>query len=453
MIILREWQSAALPRCLEAVRSGKRGIVSAVMGSGKSVLIAEVVAAALEGLPEHWRIVVTTPTVRLVEQLHATLEERIGPVGMWYTHASRVERVTVACIPSAPSLAEHTPDCALWIADEAHRTESATIQATADALHPYASLGFTATPYLSDSRRRLHHFDELVHEYGVQRAIADGVVVPPEVVHYSGTETFCDAAIREMVALEDGPGLITATDILDAEEYAETIPGAAAIHSRLSRRVQTALLDRLRTGDLRCLVQVRLLSEGVDLPWLRWLALRVPISGRVPFCQLVGRVLRSSPGKTSARILDPLDLFNVHGLSFEAMLGGGGVEESEDDELRGIADTARESLHVDMPVFYSAMASYLRKLALALYAIGAVQREVKGGSWRRDFASGKQIACAVRMRWATQHAPEPHRGMLRDAIAAVQDLTRGDVSDLLEVLFYLGRVKTWPQLGRTEDAD
>jgi hypothetical protein len=253
------------------------------------------------------------------------------------------------------------------------------------------------------------------------------------------------------VALEDGPGLITATDILDAEAYAEMIPGAAAIHSRLSRRAQTVLLDRLRTGDLRCLVQVRLLSEGVDLPWLRWLALRVPISGRVPFCQLVGRVLRSWPGKTSARILDPLDLFNVHGLSFEAMLGGGGVDTSEEDELRGFADTARESLHVDLPVFYDAMASYLRKLALMLYAIGAVQREVKGGSWRRDFASGKQIDCAVRMRWATQHAPEPHRGMLRTAIQKAQDLTRGDVSDLIEVLFYLGRAKTWPALGRTED--
>lgn len=459
----RRWQYEALPRCLEAAKAGSRGVVSAVMGSGKSVLIAELVRLLLEGLGDGWHIVVTTPTIRLVDQLHETISEAVGDVGRWYTHAHDLHRVTVACTPSAPDLArairETSGRCAVWIADEAHRTESETIGSAAEALDPYSSIGFTATPYLSDPRKRLRHFDQLLFEYSAQAAMADGVVCQPVLVHYEGKASYADEAVLEMIRDEGGPGLVNAATIADAVEYSGRLCRegieARAIHSRMAKPEQELVIERLRIGELRCLVHVRLLSEGVDLPWLRWLALRQPVSSRVAFCQQVGRVLRAFPGKIHARILDPHDLFNEHGLSYEAMLGCQAEEPpSVDDAMRELAAEVSESDTVDLPIFFDAVSSYLRRLALALYSAGYARREIKSRGWRKDPPSPKQIQTADRMQWVLSYAPEPHNGALcraMDVIDSVESeffcqLNKGDVSDLLETLFVLARLRRWPAL-------
>jgi superfamily II DNA or RNA helicase len=43
----RKWQKEALPKAIAALREGRRPIVSAIMGAGKSILIAELVYQAL----------------------------------------------------------------------------------------------------------------------------------------------------------------------------------------------------------------------------------------------------------------------------------------------------------------------------------------------------------------------------------------------------------------------
>ena len=54
----RKWQKSALPVAIEALRGGKRPIISAIMGAGKSVLIAELVYQALKKLRPDYKIVV-----------------------------------------------------------------------------------------------------------------------------------------------------------------------------------------------------------------------------------------------------------------------------------------------------------------------------------------------------------------------------------------------------------
>ena len=62
----RDWQRAALPMALAALREGKRAVVSATIGSGKSILLAEL--ARLLPPPDGCVTVNTAPTVRLVDQ-------------------------------------------------------------------------------------------------------------------------------------------------------------------------------------------------------------------------------------------------------------------------------------------------------------------------------------------------------------------------------------------------
>jgi len=216
----RAWQRNALPVCLNALREGVRGVVHAVMGSGKSLLLAEVIAQQ----PSDARILVTTPTIALVEQLHATISQRLGePVGRVYTLRSDVQRVTVACVPSARRLLDRVPDWDLWIADEAHRTECDSL--TALDL-PAARLGMSATPYTGDGRGSLSLFEREIVRYDADDAIRDRVIVPPRVYPYTGGAEIPDDATGD-VALDlvcrhmlkrhnpEGPGIVNASSNIE----------------------------------------------------------------------------------------------------------------------------------------------------------------------------------------------------------------------------------------------
>jgi superfamily II DNA or RNA helicase len=165
----RAWQVKALERAQTATGSP---VIRAVTGAGKSILIAELAHLATG------RVLVTTPTVQLVDQLAATLTARGLTVGKFYTHAKDTDApVIVCCNPSLGELARLISPPALWIADECHKTESDEIKSVLETWSPERRVGVTATPYRSDADERLSLFDSLAYNYGPAEAIRDGVVV------------------------------------------------------------------------------------------------------------------------------------------------------------------------------------------------------------------------------------------------------------------------------------
>jgi len=272
----RPWQRAALPVCLDALATDKRGVVHAVMGAGKSLLLAEIVAA----LPDR-RVLITAPSIALVDQLHATVSARVGwSVGRVYTLRFEPRQITIVCAPSVRRLLAFTRDWDVWIADEMHRTECDSLPA--DDLPP-VRLGFSATPYTGDGRGTLSAFDAEIVRYDADAAIRDGVIVPPRVYPYMGGadvpddapgDVALDIVCRHMLERHrpEGAGIVNASSKAEAESVARWLTSigwpAEAIHSgHHDRAARIAALER---GELRCLVHVALLVEGVDLPWLRW---------------------------------------------------------------------------------------------------------------------------------------------------------------------------------------
>lgn len=447
MTVLRAWQAAALPRALDAVSRGDRGVISAVMGSGKSVLIA----AICEALPS-LRIVVTTPKIRLVEQLAATIGNGCGT---HYTHGKYAsQRVVVACNASAESLAGEWD---LWIADECHSTECGQMKAVADALRPRAALGFTATPFRAMRTEDLSLWSSLVCEYTAADAFRDGVCVRPTLVTWDGGETTIDEACVTMIRRTAGPGIVNATSIRDADQFVERLRvggiSATSVHSGLTAGDQRARIADLEAGDVRCVVHVNMLSEGVDLPWLQWICLRRDVRSRVRFCQEVGRILRAYPGKTTAYLLDPNDLLDSFGLSYEAMLAG----TRKDDETPETERLAREVMSEDdaLPVEermvrrLDAARRYTRRLYLAFVAAGRVVQKVTSTHWRRYEPSPRQIdtvGLALRGLARKTVVPLVHRKALAFVGDNASQLMRGDVSDLLSIGFAV-RDAGWPELG------
>lgn len=448
----RRWQAEAYTAIQEhyAASDSSPGVVAAVMGSGKSLVISEVAAGAAG------RVVVLTPTIRLVDQLHDDLAERLDePVGRYYTHKKEVEeRVIICCTPSAGKLTEELGQAtiALAIADEAHRTEADVIRGAIEALKPVNMVGFTATPYRASEYESLSLFDKILYSYSPIQAMEDGVIVPWDVVSWTGEQKSLNEACYEMIKDTKHPGLINAITIADAEFYAEYLNergfAADSIHSRLSQPERRDRLERLESGELRALVHVSMLKEGVNLPWLHWLALRRPTVSRVRFVQESGRVLRSYPGKTKATIFDPLDVCSQFSMTYAAALGW--------DEPEPVLDIVAESeeeveggIRIDetvMAVHLSEGESKIKALLSLLNQIQYVTGIWPSGKWRDRPLTTAQERMARRLRRSLGAVREADYDLLVEmsSSSCLERLTRGGASDLISIMKEVDERGVWP---------
>ena len=435
----RRWQAEALPVVASTLRAGRPALVSACTGAGKSIFLALLLLDLMERLQPGHSVVVTVPTESLVEQLASTLAGVLGSrrVGRWYGRIKRRRVVTVCCLPSLAGLVADLrlagERCALWVGDEAHRAEA--YAETIAALDPRCRLGVTATPYRSDTG--LTMWPELTYRYAIDDAIADGALVPLDVRRYPGRADPVDVTtatiemIHEHGALSLGPGIVSARDVADAEECAAELAeagiSAAPIHSRLPKREQAALISDLQAGRYAALVHVRMLSEGVDLPWLRWLALRTSHSRtRLGLVQEVGRVVRTHPGKPSGLVLDPLWLTYDIGLDHTADLDTDPDRETPRERERR---EARELIQLEREAEKTRRRSELDEwLAQQRIAALGPSRTDRG----TDPPTPGQVRALERYRKATRWLQGDDRMRVKELLEG--ELTARTAGDLIAVL-------------------
>lgn len=457
----RRWQAHALPIVLEAIETGEHGAVSACTGSGKSVLIAEVVSQALA---RGWgRVVVLTPTKRLVEQLAATIGARVGAsrVGRFYTQAKEAQAsVVIACNASSGTLADALDTLGggvgLLIADELHRTEAVGVQDAVDRLKPQRRIGFSATSFRSLESESIRLFRREIVRYTLADALRDGVVVPWEVIPWTRAATKLDDACLSMLRPYVGAGRIVANakSIPDAEGFAARATDAGiravAVHSRMTPEEQERRLDDLKDGRVRMVVFPSLLSEGVDYPWLQTLLLRRKSGAAVLFVQTVGRVLRTFPGKTKATILDPHGLFGTFSLLNEARLGPGGeLPDAASEEEEPSPDITGEQIDLWPAPEESELrplqtiaiwAALLRQAAEADGVVGARA----GVKLNASAPTPRQMDTLGRMLKGAGWLPPEHARLLRDAVAIRAIPSVEAASALIDVLGGLiARRSTW----------
>jgi len=391
------------------MRARRADVLSVATGCGKSYAQAEVAASIVTS--PRWAggpVIVSVPTEDLVKQMHVTMDARLpGRVGVFYGRKKQPRcDVIVTCAPSLGSLADalllakRRP--VAWIADECHRG-LASDQRLADIarLDPMTRCGWT-----------LHH-----------------------------TVTADDGLLAMLAARPpDGPGIVSAYDIADAEAYAERLTAAGipaqAIHSKLPLTGRAALLDDLRAGRLGALVHVRLLVEGVDLPWLDWLGARVERSalGQV---QEVGRILRTHLGKTAAHVYDPLDAGLVESFSTPARLGD--LEERAATEARTVI-AAERSRVIPLSEARVGAAHFARLLWESATRAGLpVAPTMSDRERQREESSDKQRAALRKYASGRIYVPAPARDGVRALCEAPEAIDHGTASRLLSVLVELGR--------------
>lgn len=154
-----------------------------------------------------------------------------------------------------------------------------------------AELYFT---YSDDTSVR-HTLDEVL-ELREEAWFRRGVALSPECNRH-----IVEASIQQCNAMRAETGVkhqvIAAACSVDharqvAALYEECGYVAAEIHSDMDEDEQEAVLERLRTGALDCIVQVQMLGEGFDHPRLSVGAIFRPFRSLAPYIQFVGRVMR-----------------------------------------------------------------------------------------------------------------------------------------------------------------
>ncbi|WP_211239394.1 DEAD/DEAH box helicase [Actinokineospora inagensis] len=244
----------------------------------------------------------------------------------------------------------------LILFDEGHHNVAESCDVLRAKFPAARIVSFSATPTRSDGRLMS---GEIVYTYPIYRAVQQGfvkhvkgLVLNPSSLRYVRREdgkevevsldevrrlgeedadfrrsivssketldTIVDASITELRRLRKATGenhLKIIASALNMEHckqivkaYAERGQHADYIHSREDSKANDAVLDKLESHDLDVIVQVRMLGEGFDHPYLSVAAVFSIFASLSPFVQFVGRIMRvikqQAPG-------DPLNYGSV----------------------------------------------------------------------------------------------------------------------------------------------
>jgi len=342
---LRPYQQAAVDGVRDSFRSGRRRpLLVAPTGSGKTVIFSFVTAsAAAKGN----RTLVLVHRAELLEQCHRSLSQMDVPHGL-IASGLTPDRSQLTQIASVQTLVRRfdrvlPPD--LIVIDEAHH---ATAGAWASVLSQYPNarvLGVTATPQRLDGKGLGQVFDDLIRGPEVTKLIDEGylckpVYYAPKTVDLTGVHMVAgdynraevaermdrptitgDAVIHYRKYAEGQPCIVFCTGIKHAEHVAQAFNAVGyrfkVIDGTLAKEERARRVLDLSSGALQGLVSVDIVSEGFDLPCVSTAILLRPTASLSLHLQQIGRVLRPSPGKQRAVILDHVGNCRRHGLAEE----------------------------------------------------------------------------------------------------------------------------------------
>jgi superfamily II DNA or RNA helicase len=330
---LRPYQQTAYDRTRAAYRAGKRAILLvAPTGAGKTTIGAHFVRrAADKGHPVVW---VAHREELLDQARERLLAEGIPRVGIIANDRATMNApVQVASLPTLVARAHRgLPPARVLVFDEAHHGPAETYLAIARAFQAQgaAILGLTATPERGDGRALGVAdggiFDEMVVVSSVRELQALGFLVP--------CVTYAPASFTKELSQDPVAAYLSRTPgerafvfcggrapVLHAEKTAAAFLAAgvqaATIHADTPWILRRARIEAFKTqspaalleaGTMErpplVLVNVYTLTEGVDVPEASCCILARGCGHAGMLLQMVGRVLRTAPGKTKATLID-----------------------------------------------------------------------------------------------------------------------------------------------------
>lgn len=337
--MLRDYQIDICSRVSEAFEHHRSVMVQMPTGTGKTVVLAELVKR-LKMKNEGLKILIVAHRRELVEQIKATIkrmkmDSRNITVESIQTISRRIDALDF--IPS------------LVVIDEAHHALAKTYKMMWDAWPDARFLGLTATPCRLNGKGFTYLFDVLVQSWdiptfikekwlsiydfvsiksdGVTQRLIDSLQKRGTDGDYQNKEM--DMLLNKRPSIErlyqsfeeygkDRKGIVYAINICHAKKimelYQEHGIKAVAIDSKTPAAQRQADIEAFKNGDIQVLVNVDIFSEGFDCPDVEFVQLARPTLSLAKYLQMVGRGLRVAKGKKNCVIIDNVGLYRVFGL-------------------------------------------------------------------------------------------------------------------------------------------
>ena len=329
---LRPHQVRAMDALRLSLMAGKRRpLIQAPTGAGKTLLAAAVVEGALA---KGNRVVFVVPALSLIDQtVEALYREGITDVGVIQANHPMTNWARPVQVASVQTLQRRRrPDADVVLIDEAHRMfKSLNDWLTDPAWAKVPFIGLSATPWAKGLGK---YYDELIvasttRELIDQAYLSQFRVFAPAHPDLTGVRTvrgdFHEGDLAkamdkpELVADvvetwlrlgEDRPTLVFAVDRAHAKKLAERFEAAGVMAAYQDAYTDSderkRIAEKFSSGEIRVVCNVGTLTTGVD--WdVRCIVLARPTRSEMLFVQIVGRGLRTAPGKDDCLILDHAD--------------------------------------------------------------------------------------------------------------------------------------------------
>lgn len=339
---LYPYQTDAVQRARQAIAEGKRRLILvAATGSGKTVIAASIIRSACA---KNKRVLFIAHRTELITQASKKLDAFGVDHGIIMgQHWRRRPHLSVQ-VASVQTLARRDlPTADIIIIDEAHLSMAKSYVSVIEAYPNAVVLGLTATPIRHDGRPLGALYHDMITVSSVPQLIRMGFLVRP--IHYAPerpdltkvSTTRGDYDETELAAALDRADLVG--NIVDhwIQLANGRTTGVFAIniqHSQhivrqfLARGVQAEhvdgttprhqreqLLRRFESGETPVVSNVGIFTEGYDNPRMSAVILARPTMSLALYLQMVGRGLRTFPGKGDAVILDHAGCTFAHDLA------------------------------------------------------------------------------------------------------------------------------------------
>lgn len=359
MIELRDYQQDALRTLRDRIAMGKRRIcLVAPTGAGKTTIAGAMIYGVMA---KGRRAIFLAHRKELINQCSDRLTQFGVPHGIIKAGDKRKDPFKPVQVASVQTLTnrEHW-DADLVIVDECHRSTSKTY---VDIINRYDNpvvVGLTATPYRMDGRGLGEIYDDIVEVCATQDLVDLGYLIKPSVfgsvqpVDLSSVSTqMGDYNKKELAGAMEGHVLrgeilsnwtrvmsaymqkrgvaVTKPADLDArtlvfassveqsikiaEQFKSVGVSAAHIDGKTPGADRDETFAKFATGEISVLTNFGLATEGYDLPSLECVILARPTRSKSLYKQMVGRLMRPSPNKRFAIVLDHGNCTRTHGFA------------------------------------------------------------------------------------------------------------------------------------------
>ena len=335
---LRDYQQSLVDRCFDSLEQCETPLLVAPTGAGKTVIAAEIIRRLVA---DGQKVLVTAHRIEIIHQLASAIEAHAGIKPGLLIAGSRIRfedhSVVVGMVPTLVRRLGSLPLHWALVEDEAHHSIAKTWGKLREALMPGRRVGVTATP-ISPSGGGLGPAGYTVMHEGptLRWLIEHGHLSPFRYFAAPPSKSISTAGVKvvrgdydqqELSSSIDGQKL--AADAVDLHrkhcpsgartiaaclnlEHAELVNKqfndagipSGFIHGGLPAAQREGLLNAFRAGRITVLTSVAVIDEGFDLPLATALLLLRPTRSLRLYRQLVGRVLRTAPGKTEALVID-----------------------------------------------------------------------------------------------------------------------------------------------------